>query len=253
MNVLDRLLGKKARTTVAIAAEIARHEADRTGEQDRGAKACAALANVGLLSDAEHVQAEGEAAAAARAIVRIDARLVELRAAHAEAVKADERAALKAKAEAARRLVETAPKLLTRYEALAAELAGVAADLREIDREVSAANAAIVAARKADPDAEPPQPVEGVAKRFLTEPDVVTPDTMEQVEAWEAPDHKTGEFRPATVYGASGRPDDVAARKVTRERIIPGKTKPGRTLPSPTYGLVLPAARIGQEPFWPAR
>lgn len=254
MKILTQLLGSKKPTTDTVSAEIARHEADRTREQERAARARDELANVGLLNDAEHVHAEAEAAAAARAIIRIDARLVELRAAHVEAVKADERAALKALVEAARRRVDDAPKLLDRYEALAAELADVAGRLNAIDREVGSANRLIEMARQAEPDAELPDPVVTVTERFRTEPDEVTPDRKVVEEKWEEPDSYTGRYSAVNVFTVRDGvkiPNNPAARKVTRERIIPGEVRRGRVLSSPTQGLVLPAARLGQKPFWP--
>lgn len=255
MNVIAKLLGSKKPTTATVSAEIARHEADRTREQDRAAKARGALANVGILSDAEHVQAEAEAAAAGRAIVRIDARLVELRAAHVEAVKADELAALKACVEAARRRVDEAPGLLDEYEALAAKLVDVAGKLNAIDRQVGGANRSIQMARKAEPDAELPEPVVTVTERFRTEPDEVTPDQRVIEEKWEEPDPYTGRYTGVNVFAKRDGvfvPTNPAARKVKKERIIPGEVRKGRVLGSPTQGLVLPAARLGQKCFWPA-
>ncbi|MDN3624859.1 hypothetical protein [Methylobacterium isbiliense] len=252
MSIITNLFGSKKPTSAQIAERIAQHEADRRREEDRAAKAQAALSDLAELDDAEHVQAEADAAAAARAIVRTDARLVELRKAHAEAVKADERAALKARAEAARKRVGEAQRHLAEYEERAARLAESAAKLDAINREAAAVNAAITAARKAAPDGEHPALVESIAERFLTEPDDVTPERRVTEEVWEEPSYNTGRYTPSVVFSASGRPQNVAARKVTRERVIPEKRRPGRRLTLPTMSLVLPAARLGQEPFWPA-
>ena len=252
MSMLAKLLGsKKPATSAAIADLISQHEANRLREEDRAAKARAALASPGLLDDAAHVEAEATAAEADRAVRRIDDRLTHLRTAHADALKVEARAALKARAEAARKLVANGPRLLAEYEEHAARLAETAAKLAEINASVFRANAAIATARKADRDAEHPDLVACVAERFLSEPDEVKPDVTVAAEIWEEPT-QDGRWTRSAVFNESGRPQNVAARKRAVERVIPGKTRKGRSLPCPTAGLNIPAARIGAKPFWPA-
>ncbi|MBY0260128.1 hypothetical protein [Methylobacterium sp.] len=254
MSMLDRLFGKKPRTPAIIEAEIAAQRAGIADSRARIEKAKAdRQAAIEAFDDTRHKAADEASAAAGRDIERREHALGLLIPALAAAVKGDELAALKARVEAARKRVGDAPKLLDRYEVLAAELAGVAAGLNAIDREIADANAVLTAARKADPDADLPRSVEGVSARFRSEPDVVTPDQEIEEWGWDEPDLKTGVYRPATVYNDSDRPQNSAARKVKRTRIVPGKVKPGRTLPSPTYGLILPPARLDQAPFWPVR
>lgn len=254
VKIVSKLLGSKPKTA-DIAVEITRHEDDRAREQARAAKARAALANLGLLTDAEHVEAEAEAAAAARAIVRIDARLVELRAAHDESVKSDNRAALKAQAEAARRRIGEVPKLIERYEILATELVDVAKKLNAIDQDIGNANRSLAMARQAEPGVEHPDPIQTVTERFRTKPDEVIPEQRIVDEVWEEPDSRGGFSRVSvfTVRNGVKTPNNAAARKVSRERVIPGEVRPGRVLSSPTLGLKLPPARLGQAPFWPVR
>jgi hypothetical protein len=147
MKILNHLFGKKAPTSLAIAAEI---EKTRAEHADAILKRGAALADLSTMSDAEHVRAEAEYQAQRRAADRAEARVAELEKAHADALATEaaeterERAErFHQRVEAARRAVQVeSAELLAHYDRCATALADVLTRLDAINAEVNAVNEA---------------------------------------------------------------------------------------------------------------
>lgn len=254
MNVISQLFGRKTPNADALFKEIAAHNADKAKEQDRAEKAKATLANVAILTDAEHEAAESALAASTRAIARIEARIAQLQEAHATAQKDEALAALKARAEAARRRVEVdAPKLLDRYEALGAEIAQVVDDYTAINAEVDVVNAEL---RKAGLPS-----IDNADFLYRREPGEVIPERREKKKLWVRVDPATGVEQQVRTIEDRGRtiPTDALgstflsdAREVEREVVVsPAQRKPDRWLDGLSTGVSLPPARVGRTRHWP--
>lgn len=254
MPFLDSIFGRKKPTPSSAAAALAKVEAELRAAPERIKRAEDALRNVADLNDAEHEAAEIELAAAQRAEIRLGAQTEQLRQALAKAHKDEASAALAARAAAAEKRVDNVPALARRYEVAAAEVADIVAEWAEIDAEVAAINYAIKQVAKADPDGVHPPPVQTSTHRFLTEPDTVIPDETLVEERWVH--HDDGALRGVSVFVESeGRmmPTVAGAFKRQVERVVPGRTKKGRSAAAPASSLYLPAARLGGSPFWPRK
>lgn len=256
MSFLDTVFGRKKPTASTAAAALADLEAELATVPALIARAQDALRRVADLSDEQHAAAEGELAAARRAETRLTAQIEQLRAAHEQAEKAEAAAALRARAAAARKRVDAEmPKLIQAYEAKAGELAEIAAVIRAIDNEADAVNRVIDAAERGDAHAPRLDRVTTSYQRYRTEPDVVEPDRTVVEEKWEECDPRTGLWTGVGVYGTDKdgklKPTNAGARLRKVERVVPGERRKGRSLPSPVYGLNLPAARLDGPSFWP--
>ncbi|TCU68280.1 hypothetical protein EDE08_109321 [Bradyrhizobium sp. R2.2-H] len=149
MNMISKLFAPKTSITSAtIRAEIERAEVEinsRRGQLDR------VLAGIALMTDSQHGQAEADAAAIKRAILRLEARANHLAAELPNVVAAEEAAAkvaaddaLRQRAEAARKAnTKEAAKLLADYAVNATRLSEVIAKLNALDVETAAVNAAL--------------------------------------------------------------------------------------------------------------
>ncbi|WP_213290441.1 hypothetical protein [Bradyrhizobium sp. sGM-13] len=145
MNILNHLFGKKAPTSLAIAAEIEKARAEHVAAV---AKRGAALAGLSTMNDAEHIKAEAEYQAQRRAADRAEARVADLEEAHAEALAAEaevekqaEAERFRARVEAARKAVEVeAATLLRSYDEHAAAIADVLTRLDAMNAEANAVN-----------------------------------------------------------------------------------------------------------------
>ena len=248
---LDTLFGGKKPTAAAARSELAKVEAELAGTPARIATADAALKRVADMSDEEHAAVEVELAAAKRSLVRLEARVIDLRNVRDEAERVEAAVALRARADATRKRATGMGKALDRYDAAAKALADVADEIGSIDGEVSAINREIEAARRAGLEA--PESVQTSAELFRTEPDHVTPDRTVTEEVWEVPNDR-GRWTPAAIYverNGEMVPQDASARKRTVSHVVPGKTRPGRRIKSPIAGLFVPASRITGETHWP--
>jgi chromosome segregation ATPase len=251
MNVISQLWGRKAPNSDAIFKEISAHNAEKAKEQDRAERAKATLANVAVLTDAEHEAAESDLASATRAIKRLEARIAQLQEAHSAAQKDEALATLKARAEAAKRRVEgEAPKLLDRYEATTRAIVEAVSELQAIDVEVEAVNAEL---RKAGLDL-----IETVENRYRREPDQVIPEVRTKRKKWVRRDRWGGEQDVSITIERDGRrlpPDGhgvlADAYEVEVEDVKPAQTKPGRWLDALAGSVRLPPARIGSAWHWP--
>src|SRR4051812_4323220 len=118
MNFFSQILGRTKPTSDNIAKLLAQAGAELDTNRKRLAEAEVALQRVAVMTAEEHTAADTEQAEARRAIVRLEARIVEFQKELAEAQEAERLEALKARAEAAKRRGEAeAPKILDRYEA----------------------------------------------------------------------------------------------------------------------------------------
>ncbi|MCP3386202.1 hypothetical protein NLM31_38060 [Bradyrhizobium sp. CCGUVB4N] len=147
MNLIQKLLGKKPITSAAIVTEIEKARAEHDAAL---AKRGAALTGLGLMDDAAHQKAEAEYEVHRRAADRAAARLADLEKAHMEALATEAGAEKQAEAERFRQRVTNARNevevgaaaLLREYDAMAAKLGDIIAQLVEIDTEASAVNEA---------------------------------------------------------------------------------------------------------------
>lgn len=149
MNMITKLFAPKtAITSATIRAEIERAESEITAYS---AKLEGMLAGIAVMNDSQHAQAEADAAAIKRAIMRLEARanhlaaeLPNVIAAEEADAKAADDEALRQRAEAARKAnTKEAAKLLADYAAHAAWVAEVIAKLEALDIETTAVNAAL--------------------------------------------------------------------------------------------------------------
>ncbi len=253
MNVITQIFGRKLPSSDAISKEIASHNAEKGRELSREAQAKAALANVAVLTDTEHATAEANLVSARRSLTRIEARINELQAAHAEAVEAETLAAMKTRAEAVKRRVGIdAPKALDRYDGHAQRAADAASEYQDICSEVEAVNAEL---RKAGlPLIESPETL------YRKEPDQVIAEQRVARTKFVRWNHREGRedeigitaVRDGRRVPLDGHGNIVAdAREVDDSYSIPAKTLRGTSLPSLTENLSLPPARVGSVRHWP--
>lgn len=149
MNMITKLFAPKtAITSATIRVEIERAESEITAHR---AQLERVLAGIAVMNDSQHAQAEADAAAIKRAVMRLEARanhlaaeLPNVTAAEEAAAKAAADDALRQRAEAARKAnTKEAAKLLADYAAYAARVAEVIAKLEALDIETAAVNAAL--------------------------------------------------------------------------------------------------------------
>ncbi|MCS3895149.1 hypothetical protein M2171_004282 [Bradyrhizobium japonicum USDA 38] len=149
MNMISKLFAPKtAITSATIRAEIERAESEITSHN---AQLEGVLAGIAVMNDSQHAQAEADAAAIKRAIMRLEARANHLAAELPNVIAAEEAAAkvaadaaLRQRAEAARKAnTKEAAKLLAEYALHAARVSEVIAKLEALDIETMAVNAAL--------------------------------------------------------------------------------------------------------------
>lgn len=249
MAFLTSIFGAKAPTTSAARSALARVEAELAAAPARLAAADAVLARVADLSPAEHAAAEDERDEARRSATRLEAQVTELRRALADAEKAEAAAALAARAKSAAAKLAGYGALVREHDDRAASLAETLAKMAEIEAEVDAVNREIVRARKAG--LAPPAEVETPDARFRAEPDVVTPErkVVDEKAQFRDGDRWIDVGVKSTVGGKLVLNAGEHLRKV--ERVIPGSTRAGRRISSPTRETVIAPARISGAKFWP--
>ena len=172
MNMIAKLFAPKtAITSATIRAEIERAESKIAAHR---AQLEGVLAGIAVMNDNQHAQAEADAAAIKRAIMRLEARANHLTAELPNAVAAEEAAAkiaaddaLRHRAEAARKAnTKEAAKLIADYAVHAARVAEVIAKLEALDIETMAVNAAL----RSNPVAEPVLVYDAIHRRSPDRP-----------------------------------------------------------------------------------
>ncbi|MBR1131913.1 hypothetical protein [Bradyrhizobium iriomotense] len=234
MNLLAKFFSPKtAITSATIRAEIARAESEIAAHR---AQQEGVLAGIAVMNDSQHAQADADAAAIKRAIMRLEARANHLTVELPNVIAAEEAAAkvaaddsLRQRAEAARKAnTKEAAKLLAEYATAAARVAEVIANLEALDIETTAVNAAL----RSNPVVEPVVAYDAIHRR--------------------SPDRPAGErraVRKCWVYRYPGSPRDTdtakfqyeAPHEVVREA---GIGRDGKAIPVPAvqhdyYGRVL--------------
>lgn len=247
MNFFTQILGRTKPTSANVTKLLSEAGADLEANRKRLAEAEAVLQRVAVLTAEGHAAAETEQAEARRAIVRLEAKIVELQKGLAEAQEVERLEALKARAEAVRLRVEVeAPKLLDRFDVLGAELSRVVDDYAAINVEVASINAELI---KAGLD-----PIENADFRYRREPDVIIPEVRTKRKKWVRLDRWTGVEQDVTVFSErDGRlvPNEAGAREVEVEVVTPEQRRPGRWLEGLAENVRLPPARVGSAWHWP--
>lgn len=202
MNMIAKLFAPKTTINSAtIRAEIERAESEITAHT---AQLEGVLAGIAVMNDSQHAQAEADAAAIKRAIMRLEARANHLAAELPNVIAAEEAAvkvavddALRQRAEAARKAnTKEAAKLLADYAVHAARVSEVIAKLEALDIETTAVNAAL----RSNPVAENVAGYDAVHRR--------------------SPDRPAAErraARPCWVYRYPGSPRDTDKVKFQHE------------------------------------
>ena len=161
---------------------------------------------------------------------------------------------MKARADAAEKaLTIDYPRLVASYESKAAELADIAESLKSIDDEAEAVNHITATRRRTDPSGSHPNIIRTSTERYRSEADDVVADRVETDQKWMV---RNGEGRLDSVMVFGERdgaliPSVAGAELRTSTRIVPGRTRKGRSLAAPTVDLHIPAARLGGADFWP--
>ncbi|MGM4877053.1 hypothetical protein AB7645_38125 [Bradyrhizobium sp. 956_D2_N1_5] len=278
MNMISKFFAPKtAITSATIRDEIERAESEITAHS---AQLEGMLAGIAVMNDSQHAQAEADATAIKRAIMRLEARANHLTAELPNVIAAEEAAAnvaaddaLRQRAEAARKAnTKEAAKLLADYAVHAARVAEVIAKLEALDIETTAVNAAL----RTNPVAEP---VTGYAAIHRKSPDRPASAVTEPRLCWvyrypgsprdtdkakylhEEPQE---EVRPATI-GDDGKPipalparHDYYGRELviqpkleTREIVVERtSSRPGLS-EAPLSSVRLPPAFSGEDCIWP--
>lgn len=276
MNLLSKIFGKKPINSTTIAAEI---EKARTEHDEAIAKRGAAVAGLGTMSDAEHVQAEAEYEKHRRAADRAAARIAELEAAHADALAAEaeaERVAaeqrLRDRVEAARHAVDVeAADLLQAYDEHAAAIGDILARLDAINAETNTINETI----RHRPEIEG---VVGVDATHRKHPDRKAGERRETVPCWvytirhaenlngKWSHHDEEVVLPATI-GDDGNPvpgpspvastptQTVTTPRIEMREIVTGRTdfRPGRYENSLSAIHLPPGFAKNGSAHWPRR
>ncbi|MBR0946860.1 hypothetical protein [Bradyrhizobium liaoningense] len=233
MNMIAKFFPKTAITSATIRAEVERVEAEIYSHQ---AKMEGVLAGIAVMNDSQHAQAETDAAAIKRAIMRLEARANHLAAELPNVIAAEEAAArvaadeaLRQRAEAARKAnAKEAAKLLAEYATAAARVSEVIAKLEALDIETTAVNAAL----RSNPVAENVAGYDAVHRR-----------------SHDRPAGERRAVRPCWVYRYPGSPRDTdkvkfqyeAPHEVVRRADIgpDGKAIPVPAVQHDYYGRVL--------------
>jgi hypothetical protein len=202
MGILDKLMGSKTTITSAtIKAEIDYSEsAIKRLQAEIGPK----LAAIATMTDAEHVKTETDVAVSKRAIDRLDRRIALLNdqlppllEAEAASAKAASDAALRARAEAARKANEKeAAKLLAAYDEHASAIGDIIAKLKAMDAERDAVNQALRTNAVCEP-------VRSYVNIYRTTPGTEATEQRDKVPCW--------------VYRYPGSPRDTEETKYQYE------------------------------------
>jgi hypothetical protein len=244
MDLLKKLFGNRAVGVAAIARELDKSRADIEQAKARVAVSAATLANLAVLTDAEHAKAEAEHAESVRAVARLEARIGELEEAHAAALKTEAGAELLARAQAAKRANEAdAPKLLAEYETAATSLADVLGKLRAIRTETDAVNDAL------RHNAVHP-PIDSYEVLYRKHPDRVTPEQREKRTYFKYYDRALGveqeiRMQPGEKVRYQGGTYETREIVVAREHHVRGLYLDSLD------SIRLPPGRIGSAWHWP--
>lgn len=280
MNMIAKLFAPKtAITSATIRAEIERAESEITAHS---AKLEGVLAGIAVMNDSQHAQAEADAAAIKRAIMRLEARANHLAAELPNVIAAEEANAkaaaddaLRQRAEAARKAnTKEAATLLADYAVHAARVAEVIAKLEALDIETTAVNAAL----RTNPVAKP---VTGYAEIHRKRPNRPASGVTESRLCWvyrypgSPRDTDKAKFQKeepqevvrAATIGDDGKPIPVLPDRLDyygRELVIHPKletreivvrrtsSRPGLS-EAPLASVRLPPAFSGENYIWPRR
>lgn len=278
MSVLKYIFGKKTPTSTALAAEIEKARAERDNAVE---KRGAALAGLGTMSEAEHVQAEAAYETHRRAADRAEARVADLETALADALAVEAVAEEQAEAERFRSRVEAArnavevesAKLLLIFDERASAIADVLARLGELEAERQAVNEA----GRCVPGFEPVRSIDEAHRKHPDQPEAVVTEPRqcwvyrypgsprdterlkfqreaareEVVEATINPNTGKAIPVPAARHDYYGRELIIVPTLETREIVVSrANYRPGRYEVSLT-GIVLPAGFAGGTAHWP--
>lgn len=280
MNMIAKLFAPKtAITSATIRAEIERAESEITAHR---AQLEGVLAGIAAMNDSQHAQAEADAAAIKRAIMRLEARANHLAAELPNVIVAEEADAkaaaddaLRQRAEAARKAnTKEAAKLLADYAVHAARVAEVIAKLEALDIETTAVNAALrsnpVADAVAGYDAihrRSPDRVAGerraVRKCWVYRYPGSPRDTDKTKFQYEAPHEVVRQAdigRDGKAIPVSAVQHDYYSRVITiiptledREVVIERESfRPGQS-EAPLSSVRLPPAFAGEDHIWPRK
>lgn len=261
MNMISKLFAPKtAINSATIRAEIERAESEITAHR---AQLEGVLAGIAVMNDSQHAQAETDAAAIKRAVMRLEARANHLIAELPNVIAAEEAAAKVAAADALRQRAEAARKanikeaaaILREYDQLASQMGDIFARLEEIAFDTRDVNAAL----RSNPVAEVVSSYTEIHRKY---PDRQASEQREIRWCWVYPDGTVREctnfddkrqpIMPRIGYDRSTGTPDVPHLEQREIIIARAKHRPGHYEADLT-GIVLPPAFAGGAAHWPRK